>query len=381
MHGVSKATVEMVKTYVQSKGMKSPFNNDTPGYDFMIGFEKRWSEQLTRRKPELLTKARAEGLTQFVVDEFFNMYETILKDNNLENHPERIFNLDETGLGTDPTKGKVLVPKSARSAYLRAGGAGKLQYSVLFVASASGETYPPCVIYKATGGLQSIWTHGGPPGTFYSSTESGWMQDYVFEKWLTKFVQVQHIEKPILVTFDGHGSHLTYNVTKIAQENGLILLCLPPNTSHALQPLDVGVFGPMKTEWKNILKNWYRQSRLKNIDKAIFPSLLKQLLKSSFKSEHVIGGFKGSGLYPVNKHAVDGKIVTVESSSALVNNNEQPSTSSAANNTKCITCSSQIDTQPHNQPTSPPVSPSPMKKLREAILQTISPEQTPEKTF
>ncbi|XP_017302857.1 uncharacterized protein LOC108253433 [Diaphorina citri] len=27
---------EMVKTYVQSKGMKSPFNNDTPGYDFKI---------------------------------------------------------------------------------------------------------------------------------------------------------------------------------------------------------------------------------------------------------------------------------------------------------------------------------------------------------
>lgn len=245
----------MVRSYVQSVGRKTPFTDDTLGYDFIIGFEKRWKEELSRRKSEILTRARAEGLSNFIVDEFFKMYEKILKDNNLDNHPERIFNLDETGLGTDPTKGKVFVPKSASVTYSRSGGAGRLQYSVLFVASASGERYPPCVIFKGRGDLQSTWAQGGPPGALYGVTESGWMQDYIFEKWLIAFAnQVKHLEKPVLVIFDGHGSHLTYNVTCVARANEIILLCLPPNTSHALQPLDVGVFAPMKSARKDILK-------------------------------------------------------------------------------------------------------------------------------
>lgn len=71
---------------------------------------KKWQAELSRRKSEKLTKARTEGLSNFVVDEFVKIYEKILKDNDEENHPERIINLDETGLGIDPTKGKVFVP-------------------------------------------------------------------------------------------------------------------------------------------------------------------------------------------------------------------------------------------------------------------------------
>lgn len=97
----------MIKSYVQSVGRETPFKDYVPGQDFLVNFEKRWKEDLSRRKPELLTKARAEGLSNFVVDEFFKLYQNVLDENNLNDHPERIFNLDETGLGTDPTKGKV----------------------------------------------------------------------------------------------------------------------------------------------------------------------------------------------------------------------------------------------------------------------------------
>lgn len=356
----------MVHSYVQSVGRKTPFKNDTPGYDFIINFERRWKEELARRKPELLIKARAEGLSRYVVDEFFKIYQNVLDENNLNDHPERIFNLDETGLGTDPTKGKVFVPKSARITYSRSGSAGRLQYSVLFVASADGERYPPCVIYKGKGELQSTWVTGGPPDALYGVTESGWMQDYIFEKWLNAFVkQIKHLEKPVLVLFDGHGSHLTYNVTRIARDNGIILLCLPPHTSHALQPLDVGVFAPMKNDWKNILKTWYRESRLKNVDKAIFPSLLKKLVAISFKSNHIIGGFKGSGIYPVNQTVLESKIVSIQSNISAQTNpelgNSQVQETDQSNNSLN---SSGLSTKM-----------SPTSKLRDAIINTLSPDQ------
>jgi len=39
------------------------------------GFENRWKHELAKRKPEILTKARAEGLSGGVLDVSFKMYE------------------------------------------------------------------------------------------------------------------------------------------------------------------------------------------------------------------------------------------------------------------------------------------------------------------
>ena len=40
---------------------------------------------------------------------------------------------------------------------------------------------------------------------------------------------------------------MTYLTIATARENGIIILCLPPHTSYALQSLDVGVFAPLKS--------------------------------------------------------------------------------------------------------------------------------------
>ncbi|GBM51367.1 hypothetical protein AVEN_110817-1 [Araneus ventricosus] len=69
---------------------------------------------------------------------------------------------------------------------------------------------------------------------------------------------------------------MTYRTTATARENGIIILYLPPHTSHALQPLDVRMFAPLKKPWKEILKKWFCESRLQSISKTVFPSLLKQ---------------------------------------------------------------------------------------------------------
>ena len=76
---------------------------------------------------------------------------------------------------------------------------------------------------------------------------------------------------------NSHGSHLmTYLLVKVALENGIILVCLLPNTLHALQPLDVGVFNPVKTAWGKILTEHHRLTR-RGCDKESLPSLLNKL--------------------------------------------------------------------------------------------------------
>ena len=38
-----------------------------------------------------------------------------------------------------------------------------------------------------------------------------------------------------LFIVDGHTSHSNYNLLKYAKENNITMLCLPANTTHALQ--------------------------------------------------------------------------------------------------------------------------------------------------
>ena len=80
--------------------------------------------------------------------------------------------------------------------------------------------------------------------------------------------------------YDGHGSHLTYKTVIRVIENGVIIIALLPGTSHAIQPLDVGLFKPLKTQWRKILLQFFRETRMKLVDKAIFPTLLKQLMET-----------------------------------------------------------------------------------------------------
>ena len=50
--------------------------------------------------------------------------------------------------------------------------------------------------------------------------------------------------KPILLIFDGHGSHKKFKLLKLAKEHNIIIFSLPPHTTYKLQPLDIGIFGP-----------------------------------------------------------------------------------------------------------------------------------------
>jgi hypothetical protein len=87
-----------------------------------------------------------------------------------------------------------------------------------------------------------------------SLSPNGWTNDFLCLKWFEKSFIPQATTwnksgAPILLVYDGHRSHTTTRFIHLAQENNIILLCLPPDMTHKLQPLDVGVFGPFQHAW------------------------------------------------------------------------------------------------------------------------------------
>ena len=49
-----------------------------------------------------------------------------------------------------------------------------------------------------------------------------------------------------LLICDGHNSHISSDVIHHCIANDIVLMLLPSHTSHLMQPLDVGIFEPLK---------------------------------------------------------------------------------------------------------------------------------------
>ena len=134
------------------------------------------------------------------------------------------------------------------------------------------------------------------------------MEEANYLKWfeLQFYPSVKHLLEtgPVVLFFDGHFSHMSIGLIQTARSLGIHLFCLPPNTTHVLQPLDVGVFGSMKQQWRTILKRHQLTTRAKNVMKERFPGLLQQLWMNSITPAHLRAAFRATGLVPFNAQAV-----------------------------------------------------------------------------
>ena len=177
----------IIKEFIKDSGRETPFHDNCPGIDWLISFEKRHPE-ITKKRGEILTVARAKNMTPDVVNIFFDKFEKVVNENELALSPNSIWNCDETGLNTDHRSKKVFVAKGKKDVYVKSATAEKTNYSVLVCGSALGNLMPPYTIYKGKN-LYDNWTKGGPTGAGYGVSSSGWMESANFEAWFgTMFV-------------------------------------------------------------------------------------------------------------------------------------------------------------------------------------------------
>jgi hypothetical protein len=141
----------------------------------------------------------------------------------------------------------------------------------------------------------------------FSCNEKGWTSNIHGEQWIRDCFDVATREKANgqyrLLLCDGHDSHITAQFVRYCIDNKIILFVLPPHASHLLQPLDVGVFGPVKTAMSFLLSKIYATdiSRLQKIEwtEIYMKARLQNIVK-----QNILGGWRGAGLFPLNPHRV-----------------------------------------------------------------------------
>lgn len=191
----------------------------------------------------------------------------------------------------------------------------KSSTSVVFAAAANGTVLPPYVIYKAQH-LYDTWTIGGPKGTRFNRTQSGWMDGATFLDWiLTICIPYfkQFDGKKVLIG-DNLSSHLSPEVVKQCEDNNIAFVFLPPNSTHLCQPLDVAVFRPLKQAWRSVLELWKigAGSTKASVDKQYFPILLRQVCTKLHENrkfgDNVQSGFRKTGIFPFDQEKVLSKL-------------------------------------------------------------------------
>ena len=96
---------------------------------------------------------------------------------------------------------------------------------------------------------------------------------------------------------DGHGSHLTPKFDEIYEQNRVIPICMPPHSSHLLQPLDIGCFAVLKRSYGRLVESKMRNG-VNHIDKLDFLEAYPLARIEAFKLETIKNSFKAASLVP-----------------------------------------------------------------------------------
>lgn len=301
---MSKFEVRMlVKNYLDKQGTRrSVFVDNMPGPVWVENFLKRNSQHLTKRQCQNIKRSRAMKTDEEIMQYFDNLKQTL---EGVE--PQWILNYDETNLSDDPGSTRCIFSRGTKYPE-RFMTFSKSAISVMFAATAVGDSLPLYVVYKAER-LYDRWVEGGPPKTIYNRTKSGWFDSGTFEDWFKKVVLpwAQKTEKPKVVIGDNLSSHLNLDVLRMCQRNNIKFVFLPANATHITQPLDISFFRPVKIAWRKILqKIKLEHPTLNCVDKSIFPQMLTKLVNElqPNRSKNIRSGFRAAGIHPLNPSEV-----------------------------------------------------------------------------
>ena len=82
---------------------------------------------------------------------------------------------------------------------------------------------------------------------------------------------------------------------------------MPPHSSHLLQPLDVGCFGPLKKAYGREIEHLIRCS-ITHVSKIEFLPAFYAAYQASMTKVNIEGGFRGAGLVPLNPDSILSKL-------------------------------------------------------------------------
>ena len=153
--------------------------------------------------------------------------------------------------------------------------------SLLACICTDGMALPPALIYKGdSGSFQDTWLEDWKltEMAHFAVTPNGWSCDVLGLNWLVeifdRYTKKKAGNRRRLLIVDGYSSHVNMWFIEKCDELCILLLILPPHSTHRLQPLDVSLFAPLSSFYSTTANSLLTDSLgLINLSKRAFWSL------------------------------------------------------------------------------------------------------------
>ena len=144
-----------------------------------------WWTKFLKRHPKLslcsgdaTAGVRLNAVNAENISAYFSSLKSVFNKHGFEEHPERVYNMDETGVPLEPRPPKVIAAKGIKKIRYRTSGQMS-QITVIGCGSATGQALPPFITFAAKQ-LSPLWIKDEIPGSRYGVSDKGWVDQELF---------------------------------------------------------------------------------------------------------------------------------------------------------------------------------------------------------
>nr|XP_004208167.3 uncharacterized protein LOC101240224 [Hydra vulgaris] len=328
-HPVTKETImSLVTSLLSDERLLMEVNRDRPFQFGRSGTQQpgnKWYKLFLSRHPNIVARmteslsANRRNVSQAVIQQWFADIRSYLSEHDLLEilqEPQRNYNIDESGFQFLPKVSKVLAAMGSKNVPYATSSKEKERITVLANVGADGSLPPPLIIYPNLRIPMNVYE--AIPSSLFAigKSESGYINHQVlyeyltnaFDQWLTQ----HNIQRPVIVWSDKHESRLQFHLVKTLADLQIMLILIPPNCTHFMQPLDVGLFGPMKNEWAKCVNRFRAANPNEYVTKECFAGMFLPVYTRVMSREKIVKSFKKCGIQPFDQDASDYTKLTLE---------------------------------------------------------------------
>lgn len=299
-----RMVADTVKCIIEGDGRANPFKENTPGSTWFCSFFRR-NPDAAACYAKILHSSKSR-----VTDNYLPKWRTALRDylvsenaDDILNDSDRIITASVAVFSTS-SAGLVLGPRETNDSY--GIKQTKISISALSAFSASGKIFPPLIVYSRDANSDVIARHADEKWCIKTSSNgdmtSGALYSYIADTLIP--LLKREVRFPVIFLIDSKKNHINQEVSRLCDENRIILYSLPPEVDKILRPADVGAFRPSKETWRKTVKKWKLQTGYESITTPLFAPLLEYML-NAVSPGNISSAFELSGLYPFVANAIE----------------------------------------------------------------------------
>ncbi|RPB02739.1 DDE-domain-containing protein, partial [Choiromyces venosus 120613-1] len=224
--------------------------------------------------------------------------------------PENMYNMDEKGFTMGKgERCKVIYRRVRKNPRLTHDGSQEW-VTVIEAVSAAGIVLPPMLINKGEAhsmGYETWLPFPTQKKVGLIRNSGGWSSSrktLKYQPWSSNRLNLNWAKgKYRLLLLDGHTSHLTWEFFNFYLSHRVIPLCFPAHLTHLLQPLDVGLFGPLQHYYSAELDECIVKGE-EGMNKEEFLQILLPARKRAYTENNILWAWEGAGIQPLNPRRV-----------------------------------------------------------------------------